>query len=624
LKQGTFIMATVSTEGNGKPGIAWASRSRELARWAMARLVNRTDVWGGYLPLSERGKTYTKPDGTQGVVPTTVTRPAKNRRGQVVLTEDILARHFAASRPEHVVGLHTTSPENTSKWGATEIDWHGEGCAPDAYRDAALAWYENLVGKGFRPLLTDSNGKGGCHLRVLLAEAVPTPRVFAFFHALVADHAKRGIPKPEVFPKQACIESGRYGNWLRVPGRHHTREHWARVWDGGAWLEGAAAVAFILDLEGSPASLIPDGIDVEHRVRTYMAKLPHLGEKQGRDDVAYNFAAFLVRDLNLPDDVALRWLEEWDAGNRPPKGRERLREIIANVHVYGHRPYGSGLTAGPAPVAVRPQPTPPPTGSVIILDYLRRRYQPVYKKGNAIFSAVEKDLVRKSEACQGAGEDLIQELGNAVDAPRSDGVVKRGSLPKFFRDWAPFAWVEMLNGLREEEAANEIDPSATEQFADLVGSALLKPISLGYVHDNKETRVEQRSLIDWCLLFAKTGNWCSIRSYKVWTCRDPKTDRVRVALSAKLFGQLPSPKLAGISGRKFSDLCRRYEIGHPLGDEERPCGNRAVELEQGFLADLLSAPDNRVDGCRLDPRAREEKQPANRQRVGLTHEDERA
>jgi hypothetical protein len=31
-------------------GEEWKERSRELADWAMERLVNRRDVWGQYVP----------------------------------------------------------------------------------------------------------------------------------------------------------------------------------------------------------------------------------------------------------------------------------------------------------------------------------------------------------------------------------------------------------------------------------------------------------------------------------------------------------------------------------------------------------------------------------------------
>jgi hypothetical protein len=53
---------------DGQPNVhqAWIAQAPELARWAMARLVNRTDARGAYRPLADRGKPYTKPDGTEG------------------------------------------------------------------------------------------------------------------------------------------------------------------------------------------------------------------------------------------------------------------------------------------------------------------------------------------------------------------------------------------------------------------------------------------------------------------------------------------------------------------------------------------------------------------------------
>ena len=41
-------------------GKEWKSRRRELAEWAMLRLVNRLDVWGQYTTLSAREKLTSK------------------------------------------------------------------------------------------------------------------------------------------------------------------------------------------------------------------------------------------------------------------------------------------------------------------------------------------------------------------------------------------------------------------------------------------------------------------------------------------------------------------------------------------------------------------------------------
>src|SRR5262249_30287406 len=154
----------------------------------------------------------------------------------------------------------------------------------------AVHWFDELRQIGFRPLLADSNGAGGFHLRVLLREPAPTVEVYVFFAWLTGDYARFGFPKrPECFPKQRqgapAGRSGQYGNWLRLPGRHHSREHWSRFWDGQRWLEGEAAVAWLLSFEGDRPELL-----LRPAIEKYAAKLPNLGEAQGRDDVAYQFA----------------------------------------------------------------------------------------------------------------------------------------------------------------------------------------------------------------------------------------------------------------------------------------------------------------------------------------------
>ena len=101
--------------------------------------------------LEERGPEYENPDGTKGVLQPTTTRPAPSRRGQVYLTPAVLVRHFRARGPADVVGLHTTSPEDTSLWGTVEIDWHGLGSTPPAANEAASHLPRSHAARGRRP-----------------------------------------------------------------------------------------------------------------------------------------------------------------------------------------------------------------------------------------------------------------------------------------------------------------------------------------------------------------------------------------------------------------------------------------------------------------------------------------
>jgi hypothetical protein len=328
------------------PVIAWHEQAFALAKWAWDRLANRLDAWGEYRPPEEVGKPWEK-DGRRGML-----GEQKTAKGK--LTQARLMRHFRATGRTDVLGLHTADANNLSKGGALDIDHHVEGePAPEANLRAALGWYGVLAQLRFRPLLYESNGKGGYHLRVLLSEAIDAGRLFWFLKLLTADHAHHGLPKrPEQFPKQSDVRKcrGGYGNWLRAPGRHHKRDFWSKVYDGSSWLEGAAAVAHILSLPGDPPELVPEV--EESRVRLYPAGMPSLAEGDGRDNAAYNFACFLARDLSIGDGMALGWLERWDAGNSPSLGTDRLREILANAHSYGQHAYGAGLNGGP--------PTPPP------------------------------------------------------------------------------------------------------------------------------------------------------------------------------------------------------------------------------------------------------------------------
>jgi hypothetical protein len=322
--------------------VAWHDRADEIADWYLARLVNRRDACGAYY------------QGGQ------VTR-------RVTVTHDLLARHCKGSTASDIIGAHTADANNQSKGGALDIDQHGDDWArAEANRLAALHWYNVLVRMGFHPLFVSSNGKGGYHLRVLLAEAIDAARVFHFLRRLTADHRAVGLDKPpEQFPKQPDVRkcAKGMGNWIRLPGRHHKRAYWSEIWDGSRWLAGDAAIDFLLALASDDPALVPDvpppapppptpqrtsrvhaaSDNLSARIAAYLRRLPNLSEGQGRDDVAYQFAAWLVRDLALVDAIALDWLERWDAGNSPPKGREALAVICKNVRAYGQRALGSGL-----------------------------------------------------------------------------------------------------------------------------------------------------------------------------------------------------------------------------------------------------------------------------------------
>jgi len=217
---------------------AWIIHAEELALWAMNRMVVRPDAVLAY---------YRTADGT--------VKTLKKDRG---VTPDLLQSHFAGLQTDDLIGLYTTSVDDTCRWLAIDLDRHPEHADEVGQRNMVFGLYlfETLCRLGFHPLLIDTNGKGGFHLLVILEREVPAKLARAFGRWLVRDWQDYLDSEPEVFPKQESINGG-YGCAVRLPGLHHTCRHYSRVWDGECWLDGEDAIAAILEAEADSFDLVP-------------------------------------------------------------------------------------------------------------------------------------------------------------------------------------------------------------------------------------------------------------------------------------------------------------------------------------------------------------------------------
>jgi hypothetical protein len=219
---------------------AWKKHAGQLAEHAMKHLVNRPDTHGVY--FRDDAGNY------------------RSSRSKKTLDLSKLRRHF---KGERIIGLYTTSATDQCRWLAIDIDCH-EG-DPDDFEirnhDYARRLYEQLCTFGFDPLLYDSNGRGGRHLFVIFDQPQAAPLVRRFGRWLVRDWQEHGfLSMPEVFPKQdTIIKVGqpRFGNFVRLAGKHPKRPHWMKVWDGETWRAGEEAIRLILDHTGDSSSLVP-------------------------------------------------------------------------------------------------------------------------------------------------------------------------------------------------------------------------------------------------------------------------------------------------------------------------------------------------------------------------------
>ena len=222
----------------------------------MAHLVNRTDVWGRY--LNERNRKPT----ADGRANNAITAPFRDERGKVFLAESSLEKHYKATHGGGILGLHSVGADWSSRWLGIDIDLHDEfdlSVTPEGNFVAAHYWWSKLQQMGFDPLLMESNGAGGFHLLVIFDSPMYSRAVYEFGSKLVSDFALRGLDSaPEIFPSKGRVHH--YGSWLRLPGRHHTRRHYTRVWNDepGAdeqWLVGDEAIERILHTQPTPEDL---------------------------------------------------------------------------------------------------------------------------------------------------------------------------------------------------------------------------------------------------------------------------------------------------------------------------------------------------------------------------------
>ena len=102
--------------------------------------------------------------------------------------------------------------------------------------------------------------------------------------------------------------------------------------------------------------------------------------------------------------------------------------------------------------------------------------------------------------------------------------------------------------------------------------------------------MQRRALIEWCRLFARPGQWQSIRSYRIW-CRTAPGGELEVAIhAARILGSWRSGTGLG-THRRLAELAEAYGVGQ----RGRTSRSRVIVLSREFVAEVLAGPcDERV------------------------------
>lgn len=347
---------------------AFSVQAKELAE-SSARLVRRADAYGTYRMDSKEGLVATTTKETLGV-------------GELV-------RHFRGEQAP--VGAHLVDSADTVEWMVFDVDRHpkpdGTFDRPEqaVFEDAATLFH-GLIALDLNPVLERSCPNGSSKVWLFLDGPIPASTARRFGQWFV-----RGFAQPiEAFPKQDSVwsedkSSGArelgFGNWVRLPGRHHRyREYWSRLWDSGTddwatpkntveiWLARRSSSASVLiELAERAAAPAPEGAMVSapcesgsargstdpeslrNRVDPYLEAVVSgtrgSGPGTGRADTLYRVAAKFAVDWALPDEFVLDSLHKVNNnfGARYPESN--LRDTLTNAHRYGKGAYGNDLAS---------------------------------------------------------------------------------------------------------------------------------------------------------------------------------------------------------------------------------------------------------------------------------------
>lgn len=303
----------------------WQSEAERLSQWCLERMAIKLDRHGCY--LADGSALWSSSE----------------------LTQEVLESHF---RGAQTIGLGTTSVNDRCLFVALDLDNHVSEHDDNVNLSYALVVAERLWSLGFCPVIEDSDGKGGIHLFVFFSTPVKSETAFNFIRSVVKDYKQHKLDRIECFPKQRTVSNTKMkcGNYIRVPGKHHKRDHWSRFWKDGQWLPAEDSAAFLLAQSGDDPKQIPaacteascgskkavskfdgESSQVMSDARRHIQEHPGaIAGKRGHD-VTFKMACDLVRGFELSDDDALKLMEQWNKKCSPPWATADLEKKVSDA-----------------------------------------------------------------------------------------------------------------------------------------------------------------------------------------------------------------------------------------------------------------------------------------------------
>ncbi|TWU18880.1 TOTE conflict system archaeo-eukaryotic primase domain-containing protein [Allorhodopirellula heiligendammensis] len=304
---------------------AWQVNRQALAEWCWERMAVKRDRYGRY---SSNGSA---------------------RWSANSLSPESLHGHFNGTE---IIGLGITSLDDECSFVVWDLDNHVSDESTSLNLNYAIMLRDKLRAIGLQSLIEDSDGKGGIHLWLVFSQRIPASTAHQLAKSIASDFREHGLEKIECFPKSPTVKNTqkRCGNYIRIPGKHHKRDHWSRFWGDDDWLTLSDSVQLLREHKGNDPALIPaatsvmkpkstgknlikPGTPVEgdeniDLARQHAAKTAGAVAGESGHDRTFRLACDLIKGFSLTEAQALEIISEWNSKCAPPWTEDELKHKV--------------------------------------------------------------------------------------------------------------------------------------------------------------------------------------------------------------------------------------------------------------------------------------------------------
>lgn len=322
------------------------------------RFVHRDDVFATQWYNPTKGRGGWTPELTEACSHGCKTAVCPHKK-YTPLTPQSVVDHLQG---KHAIGVYQLGNRDTVKWLCFDIDFN-KGTEPNWTDLAAVTRniQRELAKVGVKALVEDSTNKG-VHLWVLLETPLPAHVLLTFGHWIINKVDMPDYMHVEVFPKQTT-KGNKFGSLVRLPlGIHQKTQKRTEILHPATlsnlsmeeqWemletypLLTRDQLREIFDREGikskppQSSSTTKSSRSAKSRVQRCLVHLMDEGAGEGLRDAATFRLGCLLRDYEIPFDLATVMMHEWnETKNNPPLEAQEVEVPLESAYNNSYSAY---------------------------------------------------------------------------------------------------------------------------------------------------------------------------------------------------------------------------------------------------------------------------------------------